>query len=189
MKNLAKNIFEPTRLLWVGLTNNPNIKTCELAKEVEQKNFQLPDGEKFARVMNLLGLDELLEFEEQMVRLQSILDDSQKWRAYGEELIDENKKLRVEAENFYDIIRGDEPEKILPPAPDDNLIDDACQVGPDAQDAGVYYANDSFFTNLNTRAKTDGLNARTRCFDEKKEKIITLVQERMVATGDNYGNA
>ncbi|MDR1458577.1 MAG: phage protease, partial [Puniceicoccales bacterium] len=185
MKNLVGNYFEPVKLLSVGLTNNPNIKTCRLIDQPWLKNIELSVGEKFAKFIKLLGLSELLNFEEQLNELESVIKDSTKWRTQGEDLIGKNKKLQAEAENFYHIIQANELKGDASMTKDCSL-NDLDQVDKPAINNDT---NGRPSAHLNTETKTVGLNNRTRYFYEKKDKILTLVRERMVATGDKYYEA
>ncbi|MDR0351768.1 MAG: phage protease [Puniceicoccales bacterium] len=179
MKILANNDFEPIKLLSLGLTNNPNIKTCRL---IDQPSFvSLSDGEKLAKLMKSFGVNELVDFEEQLISLKSLGEDSEKWKNQCKELIDENKKLQAEIENFYQVIQthGLQNQK---------NVTSSEQITKNATD-GDQDSIPLALGNLNTQTKTMGLNHRTKCFYEKKDKILTLVQERMAATGDRYNEA
>jgi regulator of replication initiation timing len=188
MKNIGNNGFEPIKLLSVGLTNNPNIRTCRLVDHSGSKNARLSDGEKLARFITLLGLNELMDFEEQLNTLKSMVENSVKWKTQAEELIDENKKLRAEAENLYHMIQPNELQKQENESMAVNLAVDGS--APVTMDMANDRDEESLpSTNLNTKTKTIGLNSRARCFYEKKDKILALVQEHMMATGDKYSEA
>ena len=208
MKAVEPGVFEPVRLLSVGLTNQPNIPCDTIANEKGTTMLE--------KIIDKLGLNLDAAEEEIFERLETAIANSRSWEEQSDELNVEIKDLRAEADRLYklasnaDQARADEEkarrelETALAnerKARIDLLLNDAirqARISPAdknkwAQDLQEHFEQtEEALGNarplLNTASRTAGLGRRKEIVDRQR-RFLEVVNTRMGQTGEDFATA
>ena len=106
MKAVEPGVFEPFRLLSVGLTNQPNIPCDAIANEkgpdrITQTLTSEKGNTMLEKIIDKIGLSLDATEEEIFERLDTTIANSRSWEEQSDELNVENKELRAEADRLY----------------------------------------------------------------------------------------
>jgi phage I-like protein len=146
MRHLEADIYEPVRLISIGLTNQPNIPGEAIANELRSatgvkptvtQNDVLPDSAEDREgaspelravealdVLELLGVDPEGDWREACRELAA---NARRWKKEGAELADTNAELSAENERFYRI--ANESEKTRSRAEDSFANERRARIG------------------------------------------------------------
>jgi len=109
MKPLGDGVYQPVKLLSVGLTNRPNIPGDPIA-EIPEGRFAKPqhqpvkkDYAMIEKITDKLGLSAEASEEQILQTLETLLEDSRQWNESAVPAANEVETLRQEADRFYQL--------------------------------------------------------------------------------------
>ena len=114
MKPLGDGVFQPVRLLSVGLTNRPNIPgepiTEKAQRSVLNSEIKLKQrrNKMIEKITDKLGLSPDANEEEILQSLESLLDDSRQWNEAGAVAANQAETLRKETERLQNRVNDAE---------------------------------------------------------------------------------
>ncbi len=218
MKAVEPGVFEPIRLLSVGLTNQPNIPCDAIANEKgPDRTLTSEKGNTMLeKIIDKIGLSLDATEEEIFERLDTTIANSRSWEEQSDELNVENKELRAEADRLYKLAsdadqgRTDEEknrrelETALAnerQARIDLLLNDAirnARISPADKEKWGEDLQEHFEQTaealgnarplLNTESRTAGLGRRKETVDRQR-RFLEAVNTRMSQTGEGFATA
>ena len=218
MKAVEPGVFEPVRLLSVGLTNQPNIPCDAIANE--KSTDRILTSEKgtnmLEKIIDKLGLNLDAAEEEIFERLETTIANSRSWEEQSDELNVEIKDLRTETDRLYKLAsnakqaRADEEKTRRElgtalanerQARIDLLLNDAirqARISPADKNKWVQDLQEHFEQTeealgnarplLNTASRTAGLGRRKETVDRQR-RFLEVVNTRMGQTGEDFATA
>lgn len=209
MRHLDGDVFEPVRLISIGLTNQPNIPGEAIANEekvVMENHDTMERPVEALDVLELLGVDPEGDWQ---AACRDLAANAQRWEQEAASLSLGNEELTAENERFYRIAcesdrRRENVEVQFANernARIDLLLDHAMlrgrilpheretwQRGLEADfETGLHELANTACT-LQTQPRTQGLGRRAPLV-QKRRDFLALVNERTETTGEDFASA
>lgn len=215
MKPLGDGIYQPARLLSVGLTNRPNIPGDPITETPERSTAQPeiktiePKKPMIEKITDKLGLPTETEEEQILNTLNDLLEDSRQWNEIGQSAANEAETLREEANRFGQL--RTEAENSLAEAERtlanertariEMILEKAlreARIRPSEKEQWASELQRNFDESLETLANAQPLlNTQSRTEDLAKSQLgvsvqrqfLEAVSDRMDLTGEDFSTA
>lgn len=207
MRPLEGERYEPVKLISVGLTNTPNIQGDAIANEAP---LEPTTPCLHTLTCSTLGLNANARAETIAHALKRVVEKAQRWDEEANDVAEHNASLKREADSYYKQALQSEIERTSlenafaneRKARADLLITKALNEGiilPCEQSAWAERLAEDFDTaanalkeepcKLHTRSETEDLKSRSIETTARREAFLLLVNQRRVATGEDYTTA